>query len=1044
MKKFWTLFLLLMLGLPLGAQVANQAISFKRNGRVSLGVIAEVEGAQAVTMQWWMNPQQWIAGANVVAWGDGMNVQLGSLGALNVQVGAEQFAFQHSSLVPSNWSHVTLTVEQSELTVYVNNEMAGQQQLAQALSAESVEPLLLGGGFVGRIDEVRVWSTALPADYNRYWNNTIDKHNPSWKYLEGYWKFDQSRLVANVYDYSGNDHNGTFSENGVERKVVTDNAKFVYRRNLAYSDCSRFFDRVVQKGQYLKSNVISMIGATAQADGSLKYKQPDNPGVITGGEYIAKYGSRRGVLDLAGTGAQMNVGPEALIAYNNTAYLSTTTDYTFMTWLCVDAWNPGAYLIKKESTQNNGISLRLGAEQGDFVLRCNGVEFTYTVDLQLDKWYHIGFSTNAATLGREFVFVFGNETITPAYTHTSVASTALSGVADTDCLIGVDFDGKLDLTITWTQKFNADNIIAQGATPIEPGIGKTINGAYSRSVDGLWKYDLPDDLGRDSYSTPEWFRMIKDVFDGYEGAHVTISIDKYADEFFTKINNNAQYRQKLAKNIAAMGNEDFLDGVDYDFEWSNNWSGIGTLCQLVREKLAAGKIQAVSPHELYYSFPTDKMQYVDYFNFQDYGPGNKNIFNFTNYKNFFTKAKNYGYPVDKIMLSYATTTSGAMYSNGSRPESTHAAYYPTGWRSMPYETFTYEQNSYDVGEGLTRYFTGMKQTWQRSEYMNNNGCAGIFYWDMGNDAVNSNDDCSLATFASFAINSNVQKIVESVKTAAEVPADYEAEGQEQEQALNYYQIRGASDDHTGHYIYQNGDEVFAGDKAIEAKSIFCFEEIGEGENMYYLKANDGRYIQDRNALANTNSIYQFGKTPVSYSVKSAEYNYPEGHVCLEQTYYVPGKEGFTDVQRCLKCNENNRGVSTWGPWTAASHWTIVPVYGYSIYKVTLADGLESITYNADGYTGTRVIYSGGFIVLTDGETLHAEDITFDTTDSTVTVTIDEAKKTVYVGPYNESGITTVTADSATIEGIYDMFGRKLNAASAKGIYIINGKKHIKR
>ena len=53
-------------------------------------------------------------------------------------------------------------------------------------------------------------------------------------------------------------------------------------------------------------------------------------------------------------------------------------------------------------------------------------------------------------------------------------------------------------------------------------------------------------------------------------------------------------------------------------------------------------------------------------------------------------------------------------------------------------------------------------------------------------------------------------------------------------------------------------------------------------------------------------------------------------------------------------------------------------------------------------------------------------------------------KKVYVGPYNESGITAVTADSATIEGIYDMFGRKLNAASAKGIYIINGKKHIKR
>ena len=115
------------------------------------------------------------------------------------------------------------------------------------------------------------------------------------------------------------------------------------------------------------------------------------------------------------------------------------------------------------------------------------------------------------------------------------------------------------------------------------------------------------------------------------------------------------------------------------------------------------------------------------------------------------------------MLSYATTPSGAMYSNGSRPASSHKEYAPTGWRSMPYETFGYSQNTYDVGEGLTRYFTGMEQVWLRSEYMNNNGCAGIFYWDMGNDTRDCNDPRSLATHASFAINSNVQKIVEKIE-----------------------------------------------------------------------------------------------------------------------------------------------------------------------------------------------------------------------------------------------------------------------------------------
>ncbi|MBQ5627828.1 MAG: hypothetical protein IIU97_06915, partial [Bacteroidaceae bacterium] len=968
MKRYAIALLLLFVSLCGTAQVTNNAISLQRNGRVSLGIIKSDATASGTTLQLWMNPQHWIPGANIVTWGNSLNIQLGATGELVIKSNDDTITFSDANLTTGNWAHMTLLLDGNTISLLVNNANEQSGTLAQPFAIPADATLLLGGGFLGCIDEVRVWNTILPADYNRFWNNTVDSFNPQWQHLAGYWKFDQTRLESNVYDYSEHGHNGTFSAGGVTRTAVTDNPSFTYRRNLAYADCSRFFDRGVQHGQYLKSNVISMIGATAQADGSLKYKQPDNQGIVSGGSYLAQHDGRTGVLDLTGEGAQMNVGKDALIAYNNSNYLETTTAYTFMTWLSIDTWTPGAYLLIKESDTNNGISLRMGNAQGEFILRCNGTEFTYNTAIEVDKWHHIGFSTNAATLGNEFVFVVDGTTATPAYSHTTAATTTLCNLRTTDCIIGKGIDGKLDNTITWSQKFGAADIMAQGNTPIEPGIGKAITGAYSRSVDGLWKYDIAEDLGRDSYSTPEWFRMIKATFDGYEGAYVTISIDKWSDEFFTKINNNAQYREALANAISSMGNEPFLDGVDYDFEWNNNWSGIGTLCQLVRAKLQEGKIQAVSPHELYYNFPTDKMQYVDYFNFQDYGPGNRNIFNFDNYKNFFTKAKNHGYPVEKIMLSYATTTSGAMYSNGSRPANTHAEFYPTGWRSMPYETFAYNQNSYDVGGGLTRYFTGMEQVWLRSEYMNNNGCAGIFYWDMGNDTRDCNDPRSLATHASFAINSNVQKIIEKVDIAAEAPAEYEYE----ESATGYYRIRGAGDGHTTHYMYQNGDELFAGDKGGEVRSIFCFEEATE-TNAYYLKANDGRYIQDRSKLQTKQSIYRFDTTPVSYSIKGEEYDYPEGHYCLEQTFYTPGKPDFTDVQRCLKCNGMCEGVSTWGPWTAASHWAIEPVYGYDIYSVTLVD-VEAVTCIKPGYTGSSKIYDGGFIAISANEEIAPNDI----------------------------------------------------------------------
>ena len=1017
------------------AQVTNNAISLERNGCVSLGALQDSAVGTGTTLQLWFNPQHWIPGANILSWGNSLNIQLGNPGEVLVKSADESTVFADTSLSAGNWAHLTLLLD-SNIRLLVNNSNEQSFALSQSFTIPAEAPLLLGGGFLGRIDEVRVWDFILPAEYNRFWNNTIDSFNPQWEHLAAYWKFDQTRLSANVYDYSGKGHNGTFSASGVKRVAVTDNPKFTYRRNLAYADCSRFFDRGVQHGQYLKSNVISMIGATAQADGSLKYKQPDNKGVITNGSYLAEYNGRAGVLNLTGAGSLMNVGKESLIAFNNSTYLETTTAYTFMTWLSLDKWTPGAFLIKKESSDNNGISLRMGEAQGELILRCNGVEFTYGTALSLDKWHHVAFSTNAATLGSEFILVVDGATVAPTYSHTAAAATTLGNLSSTDCIIGRDIDGKLDNTITWSQKFGVSDIVAQSTTPLEPGIGKAITGAYSRSVDGFWKYDLPEDLGRDSYSTPEWFRMIKATFDGYEGAHVTISLDKWSDEFFTKINNNAQYREALADAISAMGNEPFLDGVDYDFEWNNNWSGIGTLCQLVRAKLYDGKIQAVSPHELYYNFPTDKMQYVDYFNFQDYGPGNKNIFNFDNYKNFFTKAKNHGYPVEKIMLSYATTTSGAMYSNGSRPASSHKEYAPTGWRSMPYETFGYSQNTYDVGEGLTRYFTGMEQVWLRSEYMNNNGCAGIFYWDMGNDTRDCNDSRSLATHASFAINSNVQKIVEKVDAAAETPEEYEYE----EIKTEYYRIRSAADGHTTHYLYQNGDELFAGEKGGEVRSIFCFEEAAEA-NAYYLKANDGRYIQDRSKLQATQDTYRFDKTPISYSLKGEEYSYPEGHYCLEQTNYTPNKPNFTDVQRCLKCNGNNAGVSTWGPWTAASHWAIEPVYGYNVYTVALAD-VDAVTCLMPGYTGSSLIYDGGFIALVAGEEITADKIASSNGEE-ITVTIDNGEKVIYIAEGVVSNIDNLKETTQHSE-IYDITGRKIDGALNNGVYIVNGKKYIKR
>ena len=189
------------------------------------------------------------------------------------------------------------------------------------------------------------------------------------------------------------------------------------------------------------------------------------------------------------------------------------------------------------------------------------------------------------------------------------------------------------------------------------------------------------------------------------------------------------------------------------------------------------------------------------------------------------------------------------------------------------------------------------------------------------------------------------------------------------------------------------------------------------------------------------SIYRFDTTPVSYSIKGEEYDYPEGHYCLEQTYYTPGKPDFTDVQRCLKCNGNNEGVSTWGPWTAASHWAIEPVYGYDVYTVTLVD-VETIACLKQGYTGSSRIYDGGFIALAAGGEIAPDNIA-STGNEEITVTIDKSAKSISVTSGAVSGIDNIK-DNTLRNAIYDLTGRRVETITVPGIYIVNGKKYIRK
>ena len=101
-------------------------------------------------------------------------MQLGHAGELVVTCGSKSIAFANASMKAGTWAHVTLYLDNEEVRLLVNNTGEQSAALATPFTAPADEALLLGGGFVGRIDEVRVWDGILADDYNRFWNNTID------------------------------------------------------------------------------------------------------------------------------------------------------------------------------------------------------------------------------------------------------------------------------------------------------------------------------------------------------------------------------------------------------------------------------------------------------------------------------------------------------------------------------------------------------------------------------------------------------------------------------------------------------------------------------------------------------------------------------------------------------------------------------------------------------------------------------------------------------------------------------------------------------
>lgn len=752
------------------AQVENRALNFSAEGTVDCGIMPAIDKLSSYSLQFWLNPDSWKEGAAILSRGNDFSVNLGTPGEIQFKIGGSEVKASSDDLKAADWNQVTMICDSGNAKVLVNGKEAGEGSLN--MIPQSDEPVMIGGGYTGMIDEIRIWDAALNDEmktFDYFTHNTLNKWNPMWENLAAYYKMDQKDCPYLV-DYKGiedklkgYDNHGVMTE-GVVR-VSANNAKMPYLVNSAYTNNPRFYDRIIPRDQYLLSNDLIILGVDVFAsDGHLETKTPNYHAEVSGGKYLESFEGRSGVLECDGN-TKLTLPSKAL---------QPTANYSFETWLYLDEWTPGAYLFRKESDdQQKGLAIYLGddASNPTLIVRTDGKRIqSKTLEIPMKEWIHVGVSSNnGGNISQAFIFVVNGKNYYGDTASSDDSPNVLpSGNKDLPGYIGENLKGKIDDTCLWNRKWSAADMKNHMTYIPMPATNRNVSVSDMDVVVAFYRYDNSDNLGHSSHSQDEWLNIMKGAYEGHAGVSFYISVQGYytaRDPYgnWRNILADAKKRAKFVEDLVEISKP--YDGVELDLEWieggATQWNNYALLCDEIEEALPEGKKFRISLHNSYTNFPVDHRDKYDGFTFQQYGPQSSHYY-YTSFTSFVQNSfigKNY--PREKIMTSYSTTTSNATDGGDITGVRRGALddYVPAPVSSRDFDKWT------DPSNGKTYFYMGPMQVYARAKYTREQNLQGIFYWDMGNDgwkgtAANPTmHKYNMAKYCSYGINANNDTII---------------------------------------------------------------------------------------------------------------------------------------------------------------------------------------------------------------------------------------------------------------------------------------------
>ena len=740
--------LLLLVSTIATAQVDNYCLEFEPSGVVNLGTIDDLPTNEGdYTLQFWFCPTKWTPKAALIR-SNTFSIKLGNNHSLVLNDGTNHLTITDSSMGEDKWCHITLRADKqgNQTEVTLNNNKTYTLEHYLSLSAKT-HSLWLGGDYRGRLDEIRLWKTLLPTDYESFYNNTLNKLHPQWASLVGYWKVDQE-LCANVVNFryeivngkeAATGLHGTMSVEGVKKVKYTDNPQMKYRIHMAYDNLEHTFSRAYDSDHYgCLSNFIGMLGISTDKNGNAWFNAAVHQGSVSeGAEYLDSFGGRTGLLHLTTEEATMTLPQDVIPA--------DATNFTLEFWLNIEEWQEGAKVLSKRVDDNNFFEITLGAPNtdgtsGPILLQHNGGE-----KRALMAWNGSS-KTSTFQAGNDWYFFALTQTDFPALAGNQI------GLGTASMVLGEGLKCKFDNVATWNVTRTEEQIASDRTAPEMPAPGIKLEAWSYYNKMGYYRFEKPHNLGFDSYSLPGYLDFMRHTAGNLRGQRWVVTATQPSDGSLSTAVGSDTNRKRMAKALAACANEEGIDGIDIDFEWLYNeagWRNIGLMLKELRPLLKEGKIISVSMHNVTYNFPKDLMQYVDFFNIQQYGPQATHSY-YSTYTDYTNRILNWGVPHEKLLPSYATIS-----DNGGG-----AGTIGYNWNA---DNIADNQEEFEYN-GSNYVMNSLNQVVERTRFARDNDLAGIMYWDICNDLPSTNSR-SMARRCAYVINANVHPLIESVATA---------------------------------------------------------------------------------------------------------------------------------------------------------------------------------------------------------------------------------------------------------------------------------------